>query len=106
MRGDQFEDAITPEKSNSKQYIEWPSTSIDHVLDEKTSMISSARPILKVNNQEKKTPHLLIRSAIESTKPGLQTIMRAAKGYSLFALLGHVVLTLTPDNLHQLENHS
>ena len=72
MRGDQFEE--NPERSSTKQYLEWPRTSIDHVLNEKTSMLSPTRPLLKSNNLEKKTPHLLIRSAIESTKAGLQTM--------------------------------
>ena len=72
MRGDQFEESS--ERSSTKQYLEWPRTSIDHVLNEKTSMLSPPRPILKNNNLEKKTPRLLIRSAIESTKAGLQII--------------------------------
>ena len=71
MRGDQFEE--NSERSSIKQYLEWPRTSIDDVLNEKISMLSPARPKLKNNNLEKKTPHLLIRSAIESTKAGLQT---------------------------------
>ena len=83
MRGDQFEEAITPERSSSNQHFERPRGSIDHALDEKTSMISPARPILKNNNGEKNAPHLLVRSAIESTKVGLQTIGRAALAYSL-----------------------
>ena len=79
MRGDQFEES--PERSSTKQYLEWPRTSIDHVLNEKTSMLSPTRPLLENNNLEKKTPHLLIRSAIESTKAGLQT-MAVDKGNS------------------------
>ena len=75
MRGDQFEE--NPERSkSSKQNFEWPRTSIDHVMNEKTSMLSPARPIFnfhsKEPNQEKKSPRLLIRSAIESTEAGLQ----------------------------------
>ena len=72
MRGDQFEENL--ERPSTKQYLEGPRTSIDHVLNEKISMLSPARPLLKNNNLEKKTPHLLIRSAIESTKTGLQSI--------------------------------
>ena len=68
MRGDEFEEA--PERfSSNDPYSDWPRSSIDYVLAEEKTLLSPAKPTL---NQDKKSPHLLIRSAIEATESGFQ----------------------------------
>ena len=71
MRGDEFEEA--PERiSSNNPYSDWPRSSIDYVLAEEKALLSPSKPKLKNFNQEKKSPHLLIRSAVEATESGFQ----------------------------------